>query len=179
MNTIPAPAPETREDPVAGQTANCEALIRLDPMRPEDLEEILWVEKSSFRTPWTRQLFEEEFRHPDLSHFLVAHCQEHVVGYMGFWLVLDEAHITNLAVHPAFRRRKVGERLVRAVLELAVKLGARRATLEVRAGNEAAQRLYAKFGFRLAAVRRGYYVDNQEDALILWNDDLAAYAPQS
>jgi ribosomal-protein-alanine N-acetyltransferase len=179
MSMNPVPAPETREDQGTGQPADTEAKIRLDPMRPEDLEEILWVEKSSFRTPWTRQLFEEEFKHPDLSHFLVAHCQEHVVGYMGFWLVLDEAHITNLAVHPAFRRRKIGERLAQAVLELAVELGARRATLEVRAGNEAAQRLYAKFGFRLAAVRRGYYVDNQEDALVLWNDDLTSYAGKS
>jgi [ribosomal protein S18]-alanine N-acetyltransferase len=179
MSMNPFPSPETHNNPGAGRMAEAEAEIQLAPMRREDLEEILWVEKSSFRTPWTRQLFEEEFRHPDLSHFLVAHCQEHVVGYMGFWLVLDEAHITNLAVHPGFRRRKVGDRLVRAILELAVSLGARRATLEVRAGNEAAQQLYAKYGFRLAAVRRGYYVDNQEDALVLWNDDLSAYTAVS
>jgi len=179
MSLNPVPSSEPRKNAGAGPIAEAEQEIRLAPMRPEDLEEILWVEKSSFRTPWTRQLFEEEFKHPDLSHFLVAHCQEHVVGYMGFWLVLDEAHITNLAVHPAFRRRKIGERLAQAVLELAVELGARRATLEVRAGNEAAQRLYAKFGFRLAAVRRGYYVDNQEDALVLWNDELPSSAGKS
>ncbi|MCK5241959.1 ribosomal protein S18-alanine N-acetyltransferase [bacterium] len=149
--------------------------VTITPMHMGDLDEVLWVEQSSFRDPWTRALFEEEFKNPDLSHFLVARCDEHVVGYMGFWLIQDEAHITNLAVHPGFRRRKIGERLVRAILHMACSLDARRATLEVRAGNEPAKRLYEKHGFQLVAIRRKYYVDNNEDALVLWNQDISAF----
>ncbi|MBN1594737.1 ribosomal protein S18-alanine N-acetyltransferase [candidate division FCPU426 bacterium] len=144
-------------------------------MRLEDLDEVLWVERSSFRDPWTRTLFEEEFKNPDLSHFMIARCEKHVVGYMGFWLIQEEAHITNLAVHPAFRRRKIGERLLFATLHLASSLGAARATLEVRASNEPAKRLYEKNGFQLVAVRRRYYVDNNEDALIMWCNELAPF----
>ncbi|MCD4813250.1 ribosomal protein S18-alanine N-acetyltransferase [bacterium] len=144
-------------------------------MRPEDLDEILWVEQSSFRDPWTRKLFEEEMRNPDLSHFMTARCQEHVVGYMGFWLIQEEAHITNLAVHPGFRRRKIGERLLLQILQTAYSLGATRATLEVRAGNEPAKKLYEKNGFQMAAIRRNYYADNNEDALIMWKHDLSEH----
>jgi ribosomal-protein-alanine N-acetyltransferase len=149
--------------------------IEINPMKMEDLDEVLWVEQSSFRTPWSRPLFEEEFKNPELSHYLVARIQEHVVGYMGFWLVQDEAHITNLAVHPAFRRRKIGERLLTATMRLAFRLGAKRATLEVRASNESAKNLYEKSGFKLVAIRRRYYTDNNEDALIMWMDDLAKF----
>jgi len=149
--------------------------IIITPMRMEDLDEVLWVEQSSFRDPWTRTLFEEEFKNPDLSHFLIARCEEHVVGYMGFWLIQEEAHITNLAVHPAFRRRKIGEQLLRAAMHMACSLGAERATLEVRASNEPAKQLYEKFGFQLVAVRRHYYLDNNEDALVMWNNDLSIF----
>jgi ribosomal-protein-alanine N-acetyltransferase len=141
-------------------------------MKLGDVDEMLWVEQSSFRDPWSRQLFEEELKNPELSHFLIARQQEHVVGYMGFWLIQDEAHITNLAVHPGFRRQKIGEHLLHASMRLAVSLGVRRATLEVRASNEAAKQLYEKNGFQLVALRRRYYADNNEDALIMWNNDL-------
>jgi ribosomal-protein-alanine N-acetyltransferase len=151
------------------------AAISITPMQLEDLDEVLWVEQSSFRDPWTRTLFEEELKNPDLSHFLIARCDKHVVGYMGFWLVQEEAHITNLAVHPAFRRQKIGERLLQATMQMACSLGAQRATLEVRASNEAAKRLYEKHGFSMVAIRRKYYSDNNEDALVLWNNDLRSF----
>jgi [ribosomal protein S18]-alanine N-acetyltransferase len=150
--------------------------VTITPMHMEDLDEVLWVEQSSFRDPWTRTLFEEEFKNPELSHFLIARCDEHVVGYMGFWLILEEAHITNLAVHPGFRRHKIGERLLRATLHMACSLGAQRATLEVRVSNEPAKQLYEKHGFQLVAIRRKYYADNNEDALILWNNDLSVFS---
>ncbi len=149
--------------------------VTITPMRMEDLDEVLWVEQSSFRDPWTRTLFEEEFKNPELSHFLIARYEDHVVGYIGFWLIQQEAHITNLAVHPAFRRRKIGEILARATLHLACGMGALRATLEVRASNDPAQGLYGKLGFAMAAIRRRYYADNQEDALVLWNDNLSPF----
>jgi len=159
------------DEPVAGQQD-----ILINPMRLEDLDEVLWVEQSSFRTPWTRPLFEEEFKNPELSHYLVARCQEHVVGYMGFWLIQNEAHITNLAVHPAFRRRKIAERLLRATMRLAITKGAPRATLEVRASNEPAKQLYEKAGFKMVAIRRKYYTDNNEDAMVMWIEDLSRFA---
>ena len=88
--------------------------IEIREMRLEDLDDVLWVEQSSFRTPWTRTMFEDEFKNPVMAHYLIARSGEHVVGYMGFWLIQKEAHITNLAVHPAFRRRKIGSAPLRA-----------------------------------------------------------------
>jgi [ribosomal protein S18]-alanine N-acetyltransferase len=153
------------------QPALSQETIEISPMRLEDLEEVLWVEQSSFRTPWTRGMFEDEFKNPEMAFYLCARCQTHIVGYMGFWLIQTEAHITNLAVHPAFRRRKIGERLLFALLRLAKRLGAQRATLEVRASNDAARSLYEKHGFQLIAIRRGYYNDTGEDALVMWRND--------
>ncbi len=100
--------------------------IVIEEMQPRHLDEVVWVEQSSFRTPWTRTMFEDEFKNPEMAHYLVARCDDHVVGYMGFWLIDTEAHITNLAVHPAFRRRKIGERLLFALLRLARRMGADR-----------------------------------------------------
>jgi [ribosomal protein S18]-alanine N-acetyltransferase len=149
--------------------------VEITEMRAEDLDEIIWVEQSSFRTPWTRGMFADELKNPEMAHYLTARYEDHVVGYMGFWLIQDEAHITNLAVHPAFRRRKLGERLLLALLRLAVRLGAKRATLEVRASNEPAKRLYEKHGFQIIAFRRKYYTDNNEDAMVMWVDDLSRF----
>ncbi|NTV51634.1 MAG: ribosomal protein S18-alanine N-acetyltransferase [Candidatus Firestonebacteria bacterium] len=149
--------------------------IEIREMRPEDLDGVLWVEQSSFRTPWTRTMFEDEFKNPDMAHYLIARCKEHVVGYMGFWKITKEAHITNLAVHPAFRRHKIGERLLFAAMRLARRLGMERATLEVRASNEAAQKLYEKYGFQLVALRKKYYNDNNEDAWIMWMNNIKAF----
>lgn len=151
--------------------------IEITPVCTEDVDEILWVEESSFSSPWTRAMFEEEVKNQELCHYLIARQQNHVVGYMGFWLVQDEAHITNLAVHPAFRRRQIAERLLLATMKWAMRLGARRATLEVRASNQPAIRLYEKHGFKLIAIRRAYYNDNKEDALIMWADELDQFGP--
>lgn len=155
-----------------------EPSIEITPVCPEDVDEIVWVEESSFSTPWTRAMFEEEVKNQELCHYLIARQQKHVVGYMGFWLVQDEAHITNLAVHPAFRRRQIAERLLLATMKWAKRLGAGRATLEVRASNQPAIRLYEKYGFKLIAIRRGYYNDNQEDALIMWADELDQFGQE-
>jgi ribosomal-protein-alanine N-acetyltransferase len=149
--------------------------IDIREMNLGDLDGVLWVEQSSFRTPWTRTMFEDEFKNPDMAHYLIARCKDHVVGYMGFWLIQKEAHITNLAVHPAFRRRKIGERLLFATMRLAYRLGAERATLEVRASNDSAQKLYQKYGFQLVAMRKKYYNDNNEDAWIMWMNDLRGF----
>ncbi len=152
--------------------------LKIDQMKFSDIDSVLWVEESSFRTPWSRQLFEEEFKSPERSHYFVAKVDDHVVGYMGFWLIQDEAHITNLAVHPGFRRHHIGEQLLQTTMIYAYALGARRATLEVRISNEPAKKLYQKYGFNNIAIRKGYYSDNREDALIMWLNDMSYFSPK-
>ena len=144
--------------------------ISIERMREKDLNEIMEIEKVSFLSPWTKAQFSQELEAGSahsFSHFLVAKSEERLVGYGGFWLVAGEAHIGNLAVHPHFQRRRIGERLVLAMLELAKSNGAKKVTLEVRAGNIAAQKLYQKFGFSRVATHPRYYVLTQEDALIM------------
>jgi [ribosomal protein S18]-alanine N-acetyltransferase len=170
FNPDPDPGPATPDCEEAAM-----GTIEISPMRREDLDEVVWVEQSSFRTPWTRTMFEDEFKNPGLAHYLTARHQDHVVGYMGFWLIQSEAHITNLAVHPGFRRHSIGERLLVALMRLATRVGATRATLEVRASNDAAKRLYEKHGFQLIAIRRGYYEDTHEDALVMWVNSLEGF----
>jgi [ribosomal protein S18]-alanine N-acetyltransferase len=99
---------------------------------------------------------------------------ERIVGFAGMWLMLDEAHITTIGVKPALRGKGYGELLFATLLEIAMTVGARRATLEVRVSNHPAQALYRKYGFREEGVRRRYYSDNNEDALIMWSERLAA-----
>jgi [ribosomal protein S18]-alanine N-acetyltransferase len=143
-----------------------------------DIEGVLAIEQQSFTLPWTRQLFLDEFKHPETSFFYVLEQNQQVLGYAGFWLVQDEAHITNLAVHPDFRREHRAHLLLSHLLNQAKQLGAKRATLEVRSSNTAALGLYQKMGFEIIAIRAKYYPDNQEDALILWHNDLSRVVSQ-
>jgi ribosomal-protein-alanine N-acetyltransferase len=99
---------------------------------------------------------------------------ERIVGFAGMWLMLDEAHVTTIGVKPSLRGRGFGELLFATLLEIAISIGARRATLEVRVSNHPAQALYRKYSFREEGVRRRYYSDNNEDALIMWSERLAA-----
>ncbi len=146
--------------------------ITIEDMRKEDIDEILEIERTSFPSPWTREAFLAELKERDSSCFLVAKSEGRVVGYAGFWITFDEAHITNLAVHPEYRKKKIGERLIRFLLKLAVSKGAERATLEVRPSNSPAQNLYKKFGFEVGGIQKGYYSDTGEDALIMRNNNL-------
>lgn len=144
-----------------------EGQIHIERMREEDLEEVMAIERVSFPSPWTRNMFLQELKGSHFSHLLVARTDKRLVGYGGFSTVLDEAHISNLAVHPDFRRRKIGEKLLTAMLHLAKSKGIKEITLEVRAGNVSAQNLYAKFGFEITDRHRKYYQDTQEDALLM------------
>lgn len=95
-----------------------------------------------------------------------------IVGFAGLWLMVDEAHITTIATHPDYRHRGLGELLLTALIDIAYDIGARQVTLEVRVSNTVAQNLYRKYGFHEAGIRRRYYSDNQEDALIMWTEDI-------
>ena len=139
----------------------------------EDLDGVLAVESESFTNPWTREMYAWELQNRSMCHILLVRtpdCQ--VAGFCAFWLVFDEIHINNLAMRPGYRARGWGAALLRRVLEEGQELGARRATLEVRASNESARRLYERMGFYVAGVRRNYYSEPVEDALILWKDEL-------
>lgn len=140
---------------------------RIEPMQAFHLDQVLQIERASFPTPWSRQAFLSEIHQNDFAHYYVCLSDGRVIGYAGMWVILDEAHITNVAVHPEYRGRRVGEALVRHLLGEARNLGADRMTLEVRLSNLAAQRLYQKLGFVPVGVRKGYYVDNNEDALLM------------
>jgi ribosomal-protein-alanine N-acetyltransferase len=136
-----------------------------------DLDGILAVDAASFSNPWTREMFVWEARHSDVARlFVYRSAEDVVVGYCAVWHIFDELHINNLAVLPAWRRRRIATELLRHKLESATAAGARRATLEVRASNTAARQLYERFGFRPAGVRKGYYTSPCEDAVILWSD---------
>ena len=143
--------------------------IRIEPLTsPDELDALLAVEEASFTNAWTRDMYLAELENPGVSFlFLAKESTGRVVGFCGFWRVLDELHINNLAVLPEYRRRGVASAILARVFDEARALGAKRMLLEVRRSNRAAQHLYERFGFTVAGVRRGYYRNPDEDALIL------------
>jgi len=138
-----------------------------------DLEAVLQIERASFVNPWTREMYLAELENRGVSFCFVARdSSRQVVGFCSFWRVLDELHINNLAVMPGVRGGGAGTALLHAVLREGARMGARRATLEVRRSNDAARRLYERLGFSVAGVRRAYYTSPVEDALVLWRENL-------
>jgi ribosomal-protein-alanine N-acetyltransferase len=137
-----------------------------------DLDAVMGIERHSFPTPWSRAAFQSELMENTVATYLVLEFHDRVVAYGGMWVILDEAHITNVAVHPDMRGYHFGEAMMRGLMDRARELGARRMTLEVRRSNLVAQNLYRKLGFVQLGVRRGYYTDTHEDALIMWKDPL-------
>ncbi len=148
-------------------------VLRIRPMSAADLPSVQLIERASFTTPWPPHAYRQELEGNRLAHYLVATLAGEIVAYGGIWLMVDEAHITTFAVHPRYRRRRIGERLLLSLLDLALDRHAREATLEVRLSNLAARRLYEKYGFRPVGIRPRYYSDNQEDALIMTTEPLA------
>jgi [ribosomal protein S18]-alanine N-acetyltransferase len=144
--------------------------IIVDPLTsPDELDGLLAVEETSFTNPWTREMYLAELENTGVSFVFVAReATGHIVGFCSFWRVVDELHINNLAVLPMYRRRGVASAILERVFDEARVLGATRATLEVRRSNDAARQLYERFGFAVAGVRRGYYRNPEEDALVLW-----------
>jgi len=150
--------------------------VMIEAMRLEDLDEVQRIEEASFTTPWPPNAYRSELMTNRLASYLVARIDGRIVAYGGMWLMVDEAHITTFAVHPRWRRQRLGERLLLAFLDLARDRHAREATLEVRLSNLGARRLYEKYGFRPVGIRPRYYSDNGEDALIMTTDALGAPA---
>jgi len=142
--------------------------IQLQDMVIEDIDQVCEIENLSFKTPWSRESFEAEILTNKLARYMVAKVYGKIAAYGGMWIVLDEGHITNIAVHPDYRGRKIGEKLVLSLLEKAAGCGAGNITLEVRESNTTARNLYRKLGFVDSGIRRGYYSDTGEDAVIMW-----------
>lgn len=148
--------------------------LQIRRMNPDDLDAIMEIEPVAFGTHhWSRQSFLNELTNPS-GYYFVAYDEDRnmLCGYSGFWLIGEEAHITTLAVHPSLRRNHLGEILLINDIEQAWAVGAAFLTLEVRVSNHVAQSLYFKYGFKNLGTRRKYYQDNDEDALVLWAENI-------
>jgi len=150
--------------------------VLIEPMQLADLPSIHAIEQATFSAPWPANAYRNELESNRLATYLVARVDDDIVGYGGMWLMVDEAHITTFAIAPAWRRQRIGERLLLGFVDVAIARFAREMTLEVRLSNLPARRLYEKFGFRPVGVRPRYYSDDHEDALIMTTLPLAEAA---
>ena len=130
------------------------------------------IERQVYPRPWSPSLFIAEMSEPSNRSYIVAKSGRDVVGYAGMICYGDEAHVTTIAVDPEYQRRKIGTRLMYELIQSAIEMGARAVSLEVRVSNWGAQRMYTQFGFRPVGVRKGYYQETGEDALVMWADDV-------
>jgi ribosomal-protein-alanine N-acetyltransferase len=143
--------------------------VVVTPMRRRHLRGVLRIEHRVYPRPWSLGLYMSELALPATRLYLVARIGATIVGYAGLMTVGEDGHITTIAVDPGWHRRSIGTRLLLALLHQATTRGVRNVTLEVRMSNAAAQTMYRRFGFAPAGVRRGYYVDNAEDAMVMWS----------
>ena len=146
-------------------------------MKPEfrqltvhDIDQIFHIEQASFPSPWSRNAFKQELTLNPYAIYIGAEYEGKIIAYGGMWIIMDEGHITNIAVLPEYRGKKIGEQLMTKMLDIMRSKGVKKATLEVRVSNVVAQNMYRKLGFVNGGIRKGYYTDNQEDALVMWVD---------
>lgn len=141
--------------------------VRIRRMGTKDLDAVAAIEKETFARPWSRESFRQELERNKAARYLVAEQDGQVIGYAGAWIILDESHITNIAVAEPERGKGVGRKLTEALMQYISNLGAAYATLEVRVSNERAQNLYRSLGFVSVGKRKRYYEDNGEDAFLM------------
>jgi ribosomal-protein-alanine N-acetyltransferase len=143
----------------------------IEPMKAADLDTVMEIERVSFRSPWSRQVFLEELTR-DWAHVDIVRdaATGAVVGFANYWLVADEVHVLNLATHPQARRAGHASRMMAHMVDFARRELCRYVTLEVRRSNAAALRLYRRFAFRAIGVRPNYYAEDQEDAIVMLLD---------
>ena len=137
-------------------------------MLESDVDSVASLEAKVFTLPWSRALILKDIKENKSARFFTAKEDGVLAGYAGFWLLQDEMNIVNVAVHPEQRKKGVGKALLKHILAEGVREGAKIATLDVREGNVAARKLYESAGFIMIAVRKKYYTDNQENALVMW-----------
>jgi ribosomal-protein-alanine N-acetyltransferase len=148
--------------------------LEVTKMRRRHLRGVMAIERQAYARPWTPNLFVAEMTEPSNRNYLVARIDRDVVGYAGLICYGDEAHITNIAVDPMLQGHGIAHRLLAEEIDAARELGGSAVSLEVRVTNWRAQRIYARFGFHPVGIRRNYYAELHEDALIMWTDDIRA-----
>lgn len=153
--------------------------VHLVPMRRRHLRNVLRIESQVYPRPWSLALFMSELGLRNSRVYTVARVRGVVVGYCGLMLTGEDAHVTTIAVDPAWHRHKIGSRLMLHMARAALDRGARHLTLEVRVSNVGAQAMYRQFGFHPAGIRKNYYVETNEDAIVMWADDIDGDAYQA
>ena len=156
--------------PASETLAPAEIVIR--EMRIDDIEYVSRLERRCYTLPWSSSAYVTEVGNSNAYYTVAALPDGTIAGYAGVWVIMDELHMTTIAVDPSVRGLKIGERLLLDVIREGIKRGAERATLEVRERNTVAHNLYLKYGFEDVAVRKNYYSDNGENAIIMWANDL-------
>ncbi len=142
------------------------------PMSISDIGEVLRIERASFSTTWPSDAFYNELNTNKLAHYFVGRIAGKVVAYGGIWVIFEDSHVTTIAVDENHRGRKLGEYMLLHLVDEAIERGAAWMTLEVRESNVVAQQLYRKYGFTTVTTRKGYYSDNNENALVMWAGNL-------
>ena len=142
-------------------------------MAPEDIDGVIKIEESAYGDHhWSKESFLNEINNELANYYTLKTPEGELAGYAGTWHILEEAHITTIAIAPQFRRRKYGEALLKRIIDDCYKEKIKYITLEVRVSNEPAIKLYSKYGFSSFGTRKGYYQDNNEDALIMWTKNI-------
>ena len=153
-------------------TAGNPRRLEIAPMAIDDIPDVLAIETLSFQSAWPPNAFTTELRDNKLAHYFVGRLDGKIVAYGGIWVILEDSHVTTIAVHPDVRGQRLGEELLVFLLDEAIERDASWITLEVRETNDVAQKLYRKYGFTVVSTRRGYYSDNNESALVMWAGNL-------
>ena len=144
--------------------------ISIRNMKVSDLPQVMSIDTQSFPAPWTQEIYEQELLKNDFAHYFVLVHEDEIIGYVGIWIVFDDAQITNIAVAPRYRGKGIGEKLFGFALTYAFQRGAQKLSLEVRPSNHVAKKMYKKFGLQEGGIRKNYYPDNGEDAIVMWVD---------
>lgn len=142
--------------------------VHIREMNKSDIDEVYIIEEETYSTSWSKEILTYEVDQNKHAIYAVIEHNEKIVGYAGMWVVYDDAQITNIAIAPAFQGKKLGEKLFKYMLKTASILGVERLSLEVRVSNIVAQNMYRKFGLVPGGLRKGYYTDNNEDAIVMW-----------
>jgi len=146
--------------------------LSIERMVDTDVRDVMRIEQQSFTTTWPANAFYQEIHDNKLAHYYVGRIDGAIVAYGGIWVILEDSHITTIAVDPGHRGKRYGEVMLVRLLDEAITRGATWMTLEVRESNDVAQALYRKYGFTTVSTRRGYYSDNNENALVMWAGNL-------
>lgn len=146
--------------------------VNLVAMRRRHLRKVLEIEHKTYPNPWSLGLFLSELGQRQTRHYVVARVGGRVVGYAGLMVGYEESHVTNIAVDPAWQRHQIGTRLLVNLHSAAIRRGTKNLTLEVRMSNMSAQAMYRRFGFETEGIRKNYYSENGEDALVMWAHDI-------